>query len=726
MSGEVLQQRQMLEQTRGYLTELQQELEQPGRKLSAIAAEFQTDEQTAQAAESAQHLLQGILQEMNYLRTNMLQPLRAEVESLQQQRRVLSEEVSRLEAQTRQYALPPAANQQLVIDFLQSAMQQLQDNLAGQVTQIMTTLVGQTPAGLLGSGTDPQQTALTTVGNSTSIQHLQQFQQVQSQADQLVMSLDSSLQVVFDALQRNIQGYQDSLEQGLNRMHNLGQQGEVMFAALANRLAEQLGRETSSYLQSSLRNPALPESALGAGENVDSRKNEIDQLLSELNALDINSGDRPSDDTGLVLPEKSNGVNPGFDALPLLPELEALNLELEDLDLVALPLEGEFPAEADSLLPLSDSSPFFQLEEEDDLSLLQTEVPASDSLAIPSEESDEELESALDLFNQLNGETSAESDFSPELTWMEGFESLETEATSTPIAETEIIAPSASLDEDEFYQTLFGDSSESEAAPVEPTLMEDMPTELPQAVENVLLQPPQLPVDSESTEELTEPIETIAMLSELSPVASDVATASSVATDASSVLSEEIYESAQPGEDLVVADSVDSEARLDFELALETLERLRSDLSNLSDAETNSSTAEEEPLRDGPLTDQVGLDEIQVEGLAEADLAEQLDPQTHPQETPFQDPDRFSSSESSATEVTDPFSTDPFSLEGLDNWFEEEAAPEEPQSLNGTVLGEAVEVKPLSQSGSISEEVDFAKKKKTSSENSQSRIWTLS
>ena len=128
------------------------------------------------------------------------------------------------------------------------------------------------------------------------------MQRLQAQSDQLMMRLDSAIRIIFESMHANVNSYEDSLEQGLNRMHTLGQQGEAMFSALVNRLAEHLGRETSTYLQSSLQ---VEAPSLGTSSPA---KTEIDQLLGEL-----------------------NGLNPADPA----PDLDPLDLSLEPLDFSA-------------------------------------------------------------------------------------------------------------------------------------------------------------------------------------------------------------------------------------------------------------------------------------------------------------------------------------------------------------------------------------------------------
>jgi hypothetical protein len=67
-----------------------------------------------------------------------------------------------------------------------------------------------------------------------------QFEQLQQQSEHLLMSFDSNLRTVFETLDKDLQGYYDSLSQGLERMHDLGQQGEAKFIAYFQRLTQQI------------------------------------------------------------------------------------------------------------------------------------------------------------------------------------------------------------------------------------------------------------------------------------------------------------------------------------------------------------------------------------------------------------------------------------------------------------------------------------------------------
>jgi hypothetical protein len=388
-SSEAAQQRQVLQQTRSYLMVLQQQArEAEDRPLTGAASDI-----AGQSAETAQQVLQAVLQEMNYLRTNMLQPLRSDIDALQQRRSALVQEVQQLEArqlEARQQQALPAGNQQ-VAELLQSSMQQLQENLTGQVAEMLASLSASTEQPLLEGGLGDG-----LEGGLSPAQRLLHMQRLQAQSDQLTMRLDSAIRIIFESMHTNIKSYEDSLEQGLNRMHTLGQQGEAMFSALVNRLAEHLGRETSTYLQSSIQPPSL-----GAAPGTE----DIDQLLGELNAL-----------------ERKNQA----------PDLESLDLSLDPLDFSddrPTLIQSDIQSDTPSGFYEDEDITFFQHDFEDefvDEDVTRFQNGSEQPYTMPTADA-EDLSSALDLLNQLNGEENGED------AWAE--------------AEAD----------DEFYQSLFGE-----------------------------------------------------------------------------------------------------------------------------------------------------------------------------------------------------------------------------------------------------------------------------
>jgi hypothetical protein len=153
----------------------------------------------------AQDVMQSVVQEMLQLRGDLVRPLHMEVSALTQQRNQLIREIRQLEAHKQTYL-----NQRAI---------------------------------------SPTETGAS----------IEQIQQVRDRTDEMIGSMDTTLRVVFESLQRDITSYQDSLTQGLENLHTLGRQSEAVFSGLVSRLAEQLGRDASTYLRMAESTPEKPE-----------------------------------------------------------------------------------------------------------------------------------------------------------------------------------------------------------------------------------------------------------------------------------------------------------------------------------------------------------------------------------------------------------------------------------------------------------------------------------
>ncbi|NJO73634.1 MAG: hypothetical protein HC833_07645 [Leptolyngbyaceae cyanobacterium RM1_406_9] len=526
MSGDATQQRQVLEQTRNYLVSLQQQVSasefepnSPGSDLiaygSSMPSGLSREPQPGQGAavESAQQVLQAVLEEMNYLRANVMQPLRSDLDEMNQRRDSLIQEIKQLEAERQQYALPQA-DQRLTAEFFQSLTARLREDLSGQVAQMVAGLESQAPERVLRAASEPENDLRTESSQSllTPAERLKQLQMIQTQSDQLILKLDTTLRVVFDSLQDSVKSYQESLGQGLDRMHSLGQQGEAMFAALMNRLAEELGRGASSYLQSSIQTsdweprptlqgdrpttpgttatspaettPVQPDQAVeepSATSQVTDA--EIDTLLNELNAIAPIAASEQNSTS-----EQTN-IEDSMPA-PVAPVTES---DLEDLDLLTFELDDlplEAPADADDDVTAFQVSDDFQLTEagisspsslEEDIALFQQddpfdlpfeEPPAANITGSASPTSTEpqiaDLDSALDLLNQLSVELHEEParDAEPTPVMLESAiapEPPDEDEIDLPPTESATLSatPVASPDNlynqlDDLYQSIFG------------------------------------------------------------------------------------------------------------------------------------------------------------------------------------------------------------------------------------------------------------------------------
>jgi hypothetical protein len=263
------QQRQVLARVRNFLASLEQELATPA-PLTIPTIAGNTADFNQQLV--SQQIVQTVAAEMKELRASLTGAFHADIQALRQEHQALLTEIKQLEAR-RQYhqslAQQQSHQQKVIGEFLQALMTRLESHLTANVTENFANLETRVLNSVLlaaTSGSELSTQVMSTSGELTvgegqlatrpselplltPAQRLEQMRLLQVQCDRLLMTLDSNLLVVFEALQRNLKTYQESLSQGLERMHTLGQQGEAMFAALVNHLAAELGREASSYVQ---------------------------------------------------------------------------------------------------------------------------------------------------------------------------------------------------------------------------------------------------------------------------------------------------------------------------------------------------------------------------------------------------------------------------------------------------------------------------------------------
>lgn len=237
--GDPVRERQVLERVRSYLVSQQQ-----------IAARQPNSAMTTSTREAAQQIVQAVSQEMAVLRNNLIQPLQADLTVLRQQRESLVEEIHQMK-QSKQELVSTGVSPQFISEFSQELVSQCTMSLTKQFGYILEDLETRWSGIIVGAAT-PVSTTSKDKKDFTPKERLEQLRQLQAESDHLLLTLDANQRVIFEAIQSNLQSYQESLSQGLEKMHNLGAQGETLFTALINRLAQQLGRDASTLLQSSL------------------------------------------------------------------------------------------------------------------------------------------------------------------------------------------------------------------------------------------------------------------------------------------------------------------------------------------------------------------------------------------------------------------------------------------------------------------------------------------
>ncbi|WP_414528908.1 hypothetical protein [Nodularia chucula] len=173
----------------------------------------------------------------NLLLEQLIQPLRAELAAMMEDRANLVQEIRQLEQRRLyQYSLSQQwANQEkMIAEFLQLLVSRIPSNLAPQVgaSSEITNYQSNTELASVSS-----QSFLEGAEEAERLTHLTK------ELDQRLLSLDGTVNFVFEALQRNINTYHESLSQGLARMHSRGVQGEQLMVQFLNNLTQLLQQQ---------------------------------------------------------------------------------------------------------------------------------------------------------------------------------------------------------------------------------------------------------------------------------------------------------------------------------------------------------------------------------------------------------------------------------------------------------------------------------------------------
>ncbi|MDJ1173408.1 hypothetical protein [Roseofilum capinflatum] len=405
MAGEVSQQRRVLRRVREYLAQLPTS-PTPGpsrqgqlppstrptppsrRRMSLLGADLSQQSQPAPETSANQQIVQAVVQD---LRTSILMPLQAEIADLQNQREQMRQELQSLDQQRRNNAMS-GQSQKMMTEFFQTLIDRCAESLTQQVAQNLADLQVEL---LQYRPREPHDPILAPDSNAdpsllTPQERLDQLRALQSQSDKLLKTLDASINVVFETLQSNLQSYSESMTEGIEHMYSLGQQGEVMFNALVNRLASQLGREASSYMQT------RPEDSTGG-------------------ALENTSGGRslnPSEIEDRVdrVEQKDPTPPPLSDALDSPPVAQPRDSEdrMESVDLaeeIEEPEEEEQldSQEADEFLDEEITSEFFEQFEELEEAVEITEVEEETKDQFSGESLSDESMQGDELYDALFG-----------------------------------------------------------------------------------------------------------------------------------------------------------------------------------------------------------------------------------------------------------------------------------------------------------------------------------
>ncbi|BAY20296.1 hypothetical protein NIES2100_00370 [Calothrix sp. NIES-2100] len=254
----------------------------------------------------------------------LIEPLKAELAGLLQERAALVQEIRQLEQKRLQnYSLSQqlANQEQIIHEFLQVLGNRLLPTLSSQLAESLANLP-------IAANSKPTDQSL--VETSDPQEHLTKLG---GNLDQRLASLDGTVNVVFEALQRNIQTYQESLAQALARMHSQGMQGEQVMASFVNNLTQYLqqfpaDQASSSTNQQDIHSAATqPELGTGRSPISQAKAEDFHTVVSQLLAdAPPSSGQNPP-----PIPTTFNLDSPQLDEVDEVDELYASLFSTENV-----------------------------------------------------------------------------------------------------------------------------------------------------------------------------------------------------------------------------------------------------------------------------------------------------------------------------------------------------------------------------------------------------------
>jgi hypothetical protein len=249
LSGQGQEERDVLQRVREFLVKLnesetpeetpvEQSQTPPLSSLLARYVEQEHNQAASQSYQSQQPQANFTAEQLKDEIAVVLQPLQAELSSLLQERASLVQEIRQLEQKRLQnYSLTQqlATQEQIISEFLQVLVSRLVPNLIPYLTRNAAN------SSSLTTGETKQEVsnfALQPVVES--VERLERLASLDKELDQRLLSLDGTVNVIFGALERNINTYYQSLSQALARMHSQGLQGEQLMANFLNNLHQTL------------------------------------------------------------------------------------------------------------------------------------------------------------------------------------------------------------------------------------------------------------------------------------------------------------------------------------------------------------------------------------------------------------------------------------------------------------------------------------------------------
>jgi hypothetical protein len=251
VSGQGSQERDVLQKIRDFLVKLNESeaseeiTPDPSEApLSSLLARYveQENQQQVYCSHSQQEQSKFIGEQLKDEISVLLKPLQAELTVMLQQRADLIQEIRQLEQKRLQnYSLTQqlANQEQIITEFLEVLVSRLVPNLIPYLTRNVTNSPSLTTGEYNQEVTKSAIQPILESGDG-----VERLASLARELDQRLLSLDGTVNIVFQSLERNINTYHQSLSQALARMHSQGMQGEQMMANLLNNLTEYLQQQS--------------------------------------------------------------------------------------------------------------------------------------------------------------------------------------------------------------------------------------------------------------------------------------------------------------------------------------------------------------------------------------------------------------------------------------------------------------------------------------------------
>ncbi|WP_061546038.1 hypothetical protein [Cylindrospermopsis raciborskii] len=291
LSGQGQDERTILQRIRSFLVDLRETesieevfTDQPqSAPLSSLLTRYVNREQEESQLDLHENKQENTSLVSEQLRGEMMglfKSLQTELSTMLQQRANLSQEIRELEQKRGEFSpSQQLTNQEQIKQIISQTVPALIDPLVKSLIPHLNT-TGNKDVGLIYGENNPliNNSSMEAVLGSTS--GIERLVNLTKDLDQRLLSLDGTVNVIFQALERNINSYYQSLSQALTRMHNQGMEGEQLMADFIKNLQNNLQNDPLTF-------PVQPTSSQ-ANLNIEKLSSHTKEQIPDLGSPPIN------------------------------------------------------------------------------------------------------------------------------------------------------------------------------------------------------------------------------------------------------------------------------------------------------------------------------------------------------------------------------------------------------------------------------------------------------